>query len=549
MPFHLFRSLFPFENPIGFGASDFLELFIAAVLGCLVFTRPAIERVLGNLGKRTAWSMCLLAIAPIALRVFLLSNHPAPSPANYREFSDLLAADTFRHFRLANPAHALPQFFETLAVVQRPNYSSTATIGAAIPLALGRAVFGQAWAGVLLSVAAFCSFSYWMLRAWTTPGWAVAGGLLAVIQFGPLNQWTNGYAGGAASAAAACLVFGSLPRLSATGGLRDAALLGLGIAAYLLTLPYESGFLIVSAVVFLLPALRDKEERSRIIRAASLALPIVFAALLLTVFHNRAVTGSWTTLPTSLNQTHISYLSGLEYDERWYRFFLLPPLYLAVLAFALTIRHFPDLWLLLTAAMFALGAASERGFQLTSLAALAPLLLLMSVKGLHHLSFVRFRGRPLGRDAAHLIIFLCATHFLFWYGLHLFEGHVIAAEMTRYETWDSINHSGSNRRVLINQQLAALPGRQLVFVHYSPAHNIQDEWVYNAADIDGSRTIWARDLGPSENQKLERYYPSRSVWVLDADDTPPKLIQYAPEPAQPTAPRPNTSVSPFETVH
>ncbi len=41
--------------------------------------------------------------------------------------------------------------------------------------------------------------------------WALLGGALAVMEFGPLNQWTNNYWGGSLSAAAGCLVFGALP--------------------------------------------------------------------------------------------------------------------------------------------------------------------------------------------------------------------------------------------------------------------------------------------------------------------------------------------------
>lgn len=559
MLFQLFRSLLPFENPIGFGASDFLELFITAALACLVLTRPAIERVLRNLGKRTAWCMCLLAIAPVASRLLLLSNHPVPTPANYREFSALLAADTLRHFRLANPPHPLPQFFEASAVVERPTYSSTATLGEAIPLMLGRAVFGHPWAGVLVSVAALCSLSYWMLCAWTTPGWALAGGLLAVFECGPLNPWTNSYDGGAASAAAACLVFGSLPRIRASGRMRDAVLLGLGIVGCLLTFPYESVFLILTAAVFLIPARRYKEDRSRLARVAMVALPIVIAALLLIAFHDKAVTGSWTMSPAALSRVRgenaasiAPYLVRLEYHIRWYRFFLFAPLYLGVLAFIWTMRKFADLWLLLTVVMFALAANFETNLQLTSLAALAPLLLLLSIRGLQQLSLVQFRGRLLGRDAAHLIVFLCATQFLFWYGVHLFERHEPAAEIARYETWDSINHATMDRGAPITQQIASLPGRQVVFVRHSRGHNLQDEWVHNDADIDAARTVWARDLGPSENLKLQHYYSDRSVWIFDPEDNSPKLAPYAPEtqPAiQPATAPPTTSVSPFETVH
>ena len=64
-----------------------------------------------------------------------------------------------------------------------------------------------------MGTAAFCGLCYWMLRGWVTPGWALIGRILAVFEFGPLNQWTNNYWGGALSAAAGCLVFGALPRL------------------------------------------------------------------------------------------------------------------------------------------------------------------------------------------------------------------------------------------------------------------------------------------------------------------------------------------------
>jgi hypothetical protein len=76
--------------------------------------------------------------------------------------------------------------------------------------------------------------------------------------------------------------------------------------------------------------------------------------------------------------------------------------------------------------------------------------------------------------------------------------------------------------VAIGRQLAQAPGKQLVFVHYGPA-NILREWVHNAADIDGARVVWARDLGADEDQKLLRYYPDRTPLLLEPDFRPPRL--------------------------
>ena len=91
--------------------------------------------------------------------------------------------------------------------------------------------------------------------------------------------------------------------------------------------------------------------------------------------------------------------------------------------------------------------------------------------------------------------------FAGWYGMHLFESPNLYPLM-RYETWDSINHENPRNRIEVNRQLAAISGRLLVFVRYSPHHIYQNEWVWNQADIDASRVVFARDLGAEENQKL-----------------------------------------------
>ena len=176
--FDFFRSFEPLTNPIGFGAADFLELLLGVLFLWLALVwLPWLEPLAQRLARRTTWCLLLLAALPVILRLALLPHHPVPAPNLHDEFSHLLVADTLRHFRLANSPHALHQFFETIYVLQEPTYSSIYALGQGIILALGRVLFGTPWAGVIVSVALFCGLCYWMLRAWTTPGWALAGGI------------------------------------------------------------------------------------------------------------------------------------------------------------------------------------------------------------------------------------------------------------------------------------------------------------------------------------------------------------------------------------
>ena len=548
---------------IGFGISDLVELALAALLIAAAVLWPYVEPRASRFAKRTVWCMLLLAALPAVLRLALLVHHPVPTPDIYDEFSHLLAADTLRHFRLANPAHPMHRFFETFFILQEPTYSSIYPIGQGLVFAMGRMVFGVPWAGVLLSTSALCALCYWMLRGWVTPGWALLGGLLAVMEFGPLNPWMNNYWGGASSAAAGCLVFGALPRLKRHGRWRDAALLGAGFAFHILTRPYETIFLALAAIAFLVPDWR------RMTRPMAIAGLVASPALAVTLLQNHAVTGQWTKLPYALSQeqygvpasltiqptptpnraltreqqldykmqsgfrgagpeTLAKFLLRLEYRVRYYRFYFLPPLYLALFAFVFTLRKRCEIWIASTLLLFALGINFFPEFQFHYLAAVVCLFVLVSVAGL----------QKLGVEAARAILCLCFAHFLVLWGWHLAQGR--AAE---FETWTGINTTNPGRRIAVNQalrqEIAKIPGQLLVFVRYFPQHIFQEEWVYNDADIDGSRVVWARDLGPAEDEKLRKYYPNRAAMLLEPDLARPRLSPYIPEraasPAEPPA--------------
>jgi hypothetical protein len=150
----------------------------------------------------------------------------------------------------------------------------------------------------------------------------------------------------------------------------------------------------------------------------------------------------------------------------------------------------------------------------------------MSVSGLETLGGLRIGGRPAGVDAMRLLAGLCAAHFLFWYGLHLVERWDVSADMRQFETWDAINHGNPERRIAMNRKLEAIPGKLLVFVRYLPRHIFQDEWVYNSADIDGARVVFARDLGTEANEQLRKYFPDRAVWLLEPDYPVPQVTWF-----------------------
>jgi hypothetical protein len=81
-------------------------------------------------------------------------------------------------------------------------------------------------------------------------------------------------------------------------------------------------------------------------------------------------------------------------------------------------------------------------------------------------------------------------------------------------------------RASIQRKLMQTPGEHLVFVRYAPDHEPFAEWVYNDADLDRAKVVWARDMGIAENQRLLSYFKDRQAWLLEADENPPKPTSY-----------------------
>jgi hypothetical protein len=78
----------------------------------------------------------------------------------------------------------------------------------------------------------------------------------------------------------------------------------------------------------------------------------------------------------------------------------------------------------------------------------------------------------------------------------------------------------------VNEKLSAFAGKQLAIVRYTAGHSVVDDWVYNAADIDGARVVWAREMNGTANLQLLKYYSDRQAWLVEPDRDPPGISPY-----------------------
>jgi hypothetical protein len=132
----------------------------------------------------------------------------------------------------------------------------------------------------------------------------------------------------------------------------------------------------------------------------------------------------------------------------------------------------------------------------------APITSLVILYVLYALRLLRWRDSVLGRFVLALTLGLC----LFSLGRSVFDMSLYG----RVIDW-------RQNRTAILRQLQQAPGRHLIIVHYTPQHFVAQEYVYNEADIDNAKVVWARDLGPAANMRLIEYFKDRKAWLLEPD--------------------------------
>jgi hypothetical protein len=71
------------------------------------------------------------------------------------------------------------------------------------------------------------------------------------------------------------------------------------------------------------------------------------------------------------------------------------------------------------------------------------------------------------------------------------------------------------------------PGEHLVIVHYDVNHRTAEEWVYNRADINQAKVVWAREGQSDRNEGLLTYFQQRRMWIVYPDRPGFPLLPYA----------------------
>jgi len=559
-----------------------IEICLAAIAVALAYIAPNLgarwfERVqylsLQLAGHRNL-AVVTVGLAALAARLAVLPILPIPQPAAHDEFSHLLIADTFAHGRLTNPTHPMWVHFETFHVNQQPTYASMYFPAQGAFLAIGQVVFGHPFWGVWLSAGLMCAAICWMLQGWMPAGWALLGGFLAVARLATFSYWTNTYYGGAVAVLGGALVLGALPRIKRQQRVRDALLIGLGLALLANTRPYESLFfcLPIAAVLLIWMFGRSAPPLLLSLRRVLLPLSLVLAIAVGAMgYYFWRVTGSPIRIPYQVNISayHLVYFPWQKLQpaalyrhavmKQFYQgppvldsygqvhrhpllwillkplplviFFLGPVLLLPVLAW-IAIRPRRSLmkttsrntrFLLLVCGCTMIGLTLPIYLPMAHYAApMTAAVYALVLQSMRYVRLWKWDGKPSGLFLVRAVPVIC---------LGLLPVRAAASALhipvpvTIIHTWYSEDPHNIQRARVINR-LEREPGQHLVFVRYEPEHEIFLDWVYNSADIDSAKVVWARDMGAGGNQELIEYFKARRVWLVEPDETPLRLAPY-----------------------
>ncbi len=513
-----------------------------------------------------------ILILTLGLRAALLPWMPIPKPIIHDEFSYLLAADTYAHGRLVNPAHPFWQHFETFQVIGQPVYASKYQPLQGLALAAGEKFFHEPWIGVWLSMGLLCASMCWMLQGWISLRWALAGAVLFAVRVGVFSYWMNSYEGGAVPGIGGALALGALPRIARGGKFGHAITWALGIGILALSRPYDAAVVGLATGAILLWWLRKSAEPfPALLRRVAIPALLVLAAVAAAIGYNDfRVTGSAMTLPYVLHDSQYVVASMFaflplssvpNYRHAAMREFYADsnvsmwkdvrsePLTQMLAKLSIFNNFFFGFWPVTIPLLLWPSALDSTEARLTALllgvlllavfpliavvphyaAAFAGVVSLRFVQNWSRLSAWKPSGKPVGRWLAISVAGLYAVAFC-----NSTQGLIRHGESpAMLSGQDSMSRRFGERDVefgyvrdSIAIRLAKMPRKQIVLVRYAPGHNVQNEWVYNAAEIDASPVVWAHEMGSAQDGPFLEYFHDRQAWLLEPDQSPPKLTLY-----------------------
>jgi hypothetical protein len=549
----------------GLTALTFVAALAFPQLGSGVFSR--MERGLARLAQRKGLSVFLAGLSVIVLRLALLPLYSIPIPFVTDDFSFLLATDTFLHGRLANPTPAVWMSLETIHETMKPTYTTMYFPGEALILAAGKVLLGNPWFGSLAVSALMCAALCWMLQAWLPANWALLGGFLAVLRLGVFSYWTNSYhAAGSLAALGGALVLGALPRLTRTARLRYGIPMALGAGILVLTRPYEGLLLCLPVVVVLgrwVLAGKNRPGAGALVRGAILPLGILAAAVGWLGYYDYRAFGKATTLPYAVDRNEYAIApyyvwqparpepvyhnaamrDFYEFEALYYRkihspsgfvpytlqkagfMFLFYAGFILLIPLLMIRRVFLDRrvrFLVICVLLLAAGMVIEIFLLPHYVAPFTAVFYAIGLQAMRHLRVWKPEGKPAGLTLTRLIVVGCV-------GL-AGVGACAAPLQIVPKYWNLIwlgPQGYGLERAQVEAGLKQLPGGQLAIVRYGPGHLATDEeWVYNGADIDNSKVVWARELDPEHNKELIHYYAGRTAWLVEPDVFPTRVSPY-----------------------
>lgn len=517
-------------------------------------------------------AVAAVGVSALLLRLAILPVFPIPLPFVPDDFSFLLAADTFAHDRLTNPTPAMWIHFESIHITMQPTYMSMYFPAQGLVLAAGKVLFGSPWFGILITSAMMCAAICWMLQEWMPARWALLGGIIAIVHLGLFSYWINTYhAAGCIGATGGALILGALPRIMKTPRLRYTFALGAGIAVLGITRPYECLLLCLPVSVILARWLitgKNRPSARAVFRLTAFPLLLVVSAAAWLGYYDYRAFGSPITLPYTVNRATYAmapyyvwqrarpepiyrhqamrdyyYKTELEIYNHLHTFsgFFLNT-FVKALAAVLFFGGFAFLplammlrrvlldrrirILVICVAVLIAGMLIENFLVIHYLAPFTAAFYAIGLQAMRHMRLWRPGGRPVGAALVRLTVTVCFIMVC----LRLYTGpfHFQVPEFppTWNVSWYGPDHFGTERD-RVESSLKSLPGKQLAIVRYNSTHIPFNEWVYNDAEIDSSKVVWARDMDVVDNLELIHYYKDRRVWLVQPDSNPPTVSSYA----------------------